>query len=351
MGRKILGPRDRRRRILHMTLVGRLQKSNLTLLIAVLGLMAVVVWSYRGVLWGLLRTWRSNDDYSAGQLVPLVAAFLLWRERNTLRQCTLTPCWWWGAALLVAALILRTCGYLFMFWSAMDYALVLTTAGLVLMVVGWEAFRRVGLILLFLFLMFPLPDVVHNMVSGPLQRMATVGSVFLLEASGTSVSRQGNTVLLGGSIPVTVAEACSGLRMLTAFVIVAAFIAYMVKRPRWQKGILLLSSIPAAVVCNVVRIVLTAMIMLYISEEIGAKFFHDFAGLVMMPIAVSLLFGEIWLLDKLVESDEPGAMPKRVVVRARSANRAGRTPSVTDVVGCPEHAAGARDLKRSCTLH
>lgn len=350
MRRNIIGHRDRGRHIQYMPLMGRLQRSNLVLLIAALGLMAVVAWSYKGVLWGLFRTWRSNDDYSAGQLVPLVAAFLLWRERSTLRECALAPCWWLGAALLVAALILRTCGYLFMFWSAMDYSLILTMAGLVLMVAGGQVFRRVWLILLFLFLMFPLPDTVHNLVSGPLQRVATMGSVFLLEASGTSVSRQGNMVLLGESIPVTVAEACSGLRMLTAFVIVAAFIAYMVKRPRWHKGILLLSSIPAAVVCNVVRIFLTAMIMLYVSEEIGERFFHDFAGLVMMPIAVSLLFGEIWLLDKLVEPDEPGTPAKRVVVRAGSANRAGRTPSRTDGVGYAEHAAGAHDRKRSCTL-
>ena len=97
-----------------------------------------------------------------------------------------------------------------------------------------------------------------------------------------------------------VLEACSGLRMLTAFIIVAAFIAYMVKQPRWQKAVVVLSSIPIAVVCNVLRIFITAILMAMVSSEIGEKFFHDFAGLVMMPAAVMLIFGELWLMNKLV---------------------------------------------------
>ena len=68
------------------------------------------------------------------------------------------------------------------------------------------------------------------------------GSVVLLEVSGARVTQEGNVVMLGNNIRMAVAEACSGLRMLTAFIIVAAFVAYMVKRPRWQKGVLLASS-------------------------------------------------------------------------------------------------------------
>jgi exosortase len=344
MGRNTVGHPHRRRRIPCPTWVARLREYNVVLTIAVLALTAAVAWSYRGVFVGLLRTWRRDDDYSAGQLVPLVAAFLIWRERGALRQCTLTPAWGAGVAVLAAALVLRACGYLLMFWSARDYALILTMAGLVLMVAGWQVLRRIWRILLFLFLMFPLPGTVHNLVSGPLQHVATTGSVFLLEAFGTSVGRQGNTVILAESIPVTVAEACSGLRMLTAFIIVAAFIAYMVKRPHWLKGILLLSSIPIAVVCNVARIFLTATIMLHINEEVGERFFHDFAGLVMMPIAVSLLFGEIWLLDRIVESDEPTAR-RQMVVRTGSAQRTAPRRRLTGAIGYPEHAADAYSRK------
>lgn len=280
---------------------------NGVLAFCLLSLLAVTAWAYRGFLVGLVHEWRIDGNYSAGQLVPLVAAFLVWRERERLRRCPVVPCWWGGAILILLSQVVRAYGYLFMAWSGMQYAFVVTLAGLVLMVAGWQVFRRTFWILLFLLLMFPLPESVHNVISGPLQRLATSGSVFLLEAFGTRVTQQGNVVMLGDNTPMAVAEACSGLRMLTAFVIVAAFIAYMVKRPRWQKGVLLASSIPVAVICNMIRISLTAMIMLYVSVELGEKFFHDFAGLIMMPAAVSLIFGEIWFMDKLVVPDSDGS--------------------------------------------
>ena len=167
---------------------------------------------------------------------------------------------------------------------------------------------------MFLFLMVPLPGRVHNLIASPLQRLATIGSAFVLEAF-VKVARQGNTMILNGDTPLGVAEACSGLRMLTAFIIVAAFIAYMVKRPRWQKAVLLASSIPVAIVCNILRIVATAVLMLMVNAEVANKFFHDFAGLVMMPAAVLLMFGQLWLMDRLTVQE---VEPQQVHARKRA---------------------------------
>jgi exosortase len=271
------------------------------------GLFAVTIWSYWPTIVSLFKDWQGDDDYSAGQLVPLIAVFLLWRERKKLRQCLLKP-FWWGAGLIVLAQAARTYGLLFMYESAERYSLVLTIAGLVLMVTGRQVFRTVSWILIFLFLMVPLPGQIHNLISAPLQNTATTGSVILLEAFGPRVSQQGNVVMLNGDTPMAVEEACSGLRMLTAFVIISAFVAYMVKRSRWQKTVILLSSIPVAIICNIVRLFVTAILILLASTEIAEKFFHDFAGLVMMPIAVLLIFGEIWIMDRLVT---PEAQPQQ----------------------------------------
>ena len=306
--------------------------AHLGLFVAVLVLLVITMWSYWPTIRALFDDWQSNDDYSAGQLVPLVALFFVWRERKTLRQCTLEPCWWGGIALLVLAETTWICGFLSGHLLVEQYALLLTTTGLILMVAGWQVFRRVLWILLFLSLMVRLPAAVHNLIAGPLQRLATTGSVVLLEAVGASVSQQGNVVMLGENTPMAVAEACSGLRMLTAFIIVAAFIAYMVKRPRWQKGVLLASSIPVAVVCNIVRIFATAVLMLHVSSEVGEKFFHDFAGLVMMPAAVLLLFGELWLLDKIV-TPEPGVREAPSATRQvfRAKRKAGGGPQIPQI--------------------
>lgn len=281
------------------------------------GLMAVILLSYWSTMTDLFTEWQRNDDYSAGQLVPLIAIFLVWHERKTIGKYSPKPCWW-AIGLLILAQTARIFGLLFMYESAERYALVLTIIGTILMVIGWQMFRSISWILLFLFLMVPFPGRLHNLISGPLQRMSTTGSVFLLETFGARVSQQGNVVTLNDNIPMAVAEACSGLRMLIAFIIVTAFIAYMVKRSRRQKTVLLLSSIPVAVMCNILRICITAMLFMLVSTELAEKFFHDFAGLAMMPAAVLLIFSELWLMDKLT-LPEPGARQEHTKVHPKSA--------------------------------
>lgn len=287
------------------------RKKPLIVLSIVLLLVTMTIWSYWPTIRVLMKEWQTDDDYSAGQLVPLVALVFLWVERKKLKKCELKPFWIGGIALILLALSARTFGLLFMYESAERYSFVLTIAGLVLMVAGWHVFRCVSWILLFLFLMVPFPGQVHNIISGPLRTMASTGSVFILEVF-IKVGRQGNVLTLNDDTTVGVAEACSGLRMLTAFIIVAAFIAYMVKRPRWQKAVVLVSSVPVAIICNIIRIVVTAVLMLLVNAEVADKFFHDFAGIVMMPVAVLLMFGELWFMDKLVVS-EPES--KQVVKR------------------------------------
>lgn len=272
--------------------------SPVSILIALLG---VTLWSYWPVIVSLFKDWQINEDYSAGQLVPLVAIFLVWHERKRLKECRLKP-FWWAIILILIALAGRAYGLLFMYESAERYSLVLVIAGLVMMVFGWQVFRRLVWIFLFLLLMVPFPGQIHNMISSPLRTMATTGSVFILEAF-INVGRNGNVLTLNGSTTLGIEEACSGLRMLSAFIIVSAFIAYMVKRSRLQKVVLLVSSIPVAIICNIIRIVVTAILILLVNVEWADKFFHDFAGFVMMPAAVLIIFGELWLMNRLIEHE------------------------------------------------
>lgn len=300
--------------------VDRVRDGYLGLIVATLVLSAVTVWSYWAVIAGLFAAWQHDADYSAGQLVPFIAVFLVWRERKAFRGSLQAPAWYAGIVLILLAEAARTYGYFFFRPWVERCSLLLITGGLVLIVAGWQVFRRVLWMLLFLFLMVPLPGRIHSLINLPLQNTATTGAVFLLEACGTSLSQQGNIVVLSGDTPLEVAEACSGLRMLVAFVIAAAFIAYMVRRPRWQKAVLLVSSIPVAVACNVVRIFVTGMLMLHVGSEVAQKFFHDIGGFVMIAIAVSLLFGEIRLMDQLIVS-ESNTPPEGVIISARSTAR------------------------------
>jgi exosortase len=312
----VVSKRFRHRRTLQIS--ERYQKANnqLTLVLIASALLVITLLAYWPTMTDLFTEWQENDDYSAGQLVPLIAIFLIWRERKKLKQCSLKPCWW-AIVLLILAQIARIFGLVFMFESAERYALVLTVTSIILMVAGWQTFRVSLWIILFLFLMVPFPGRIHNLISGPLQRMSATGSVFILEAFGAKVSQQGNIVMLNEKIPMAVAEACSGLRMLIAFIIVTAFIAYMVKRSRRQKTVLLLSSIPVAVMCNILRICVTAVLYTLVSSEVAEKFFHDFAGFAMMPAAVLLIFSELWIMERLT-LPEPDAQQEQTKTSIKS---------------------------------
>ena len=319
--------RIRHRLVLYASSRCYIQKNTLVLLSVALLLLILTAWSYWPTMVSLFKDWQGDDDYSAGQLVPLVAVFFVWRERKKLQECRLKPFWSAGIGLLLLALAGRAFGLLFMYESAERYSLVLTIAGLVLMVAGWQVFRCALWILLFPFLMVPFPGRIHNIISEPLRAMASAGSVFVLEAF-IRVGRQGNVLTLNGDTSVGVAEACSGLRMLTAFIIVAAFIAYMVKRSRLQKAVLLASSIPVAIICNIIRVIVTAVLMMLVSTEVAEKFFHDFAGVVMMPAAVLIMFGELWLMNKLVEQEPE---PQQIHARTRPKSQQAPTKRMKEV--------------------
>lgn len=277
--------------------------SSLLLLVVI----AALMWSYWSVLAELARDWRSSEDYSSGVFVPMVAGYILYDRRKRLADTPTATCWW-GLGVILLAEYARYVGLRDLRQSVERYAFVLELAGATWLVLGTAMARRIGWVLAFLFLMFPLPLKIHNAVSNPMQSQATGAAMFVLEVLGVVVTREGNTMTLNDRVHVGVVEACSGLRMLMTFLIVAAFLALSIRRPFWQKAVLVVSSVGVAIVCNVVRIVATAEMLLATDGSPKVeRFFHDFAGYAMMPVAIVLLLVELWLLNRLVLPDEPRA--------------------------------------------
>ncbi|MBL8879515.1 MAG: exosortase [Phycisphaerales bacterium] len=268
-------------------------------LLAALGAaIAALIWAYWPVIWPMYRDWQNDPNYSVGQLVPLAALYLVWERRASLARAPIAPHW---AGLLVIGLgqLIRLFGLLFLYESVERYSIVVTLAGVVLLIGGKSIANHLKWTLVFLLLMVPLPGKVHNRISGPLQTAATTSAVVLIELTGVAVAREGNIMTLNGTIELGVAEACSGLRMLTAFLVVAYVFAVIIRGPAWQRVMIALSGIPIAIACNVLRLYVTAMLCLFTSSETARVFFHDYAGVTMMPIAIALLVGELALLRAL----------------------------------------------------
>lgn len=259
-------------------------------------LTACFVWAFWYSFVGLWRVWQDNADYSAGQLVPLTVLYMVVAGRRRLKDVELRPSAI-GFIVFLVGLAINLVGAYYLYASLGHLGIVISANGLVLGLLGWKACKLLWYPMLFLFLMVPLPGRIHDAVMLPLQGMGAQISATILEMIGVPVERYGHVLEVGGS-RIAVAEACSGLRMALAFVIVSGVVAFVVRRPRWQKGALLVSSIPIALACNVLRVVATACLYAAGHERLAQGTFHDAMGIAMMPGALLLTLLVLRLLPR-----------------------------------------------------
>jgi exosortase len=261
------------------------------------------IWSYRSGLADLWSLWWTSDEYSSGLLVPFLALYVLWTRRHSIARCPVRPSLW-GLVAFAGAQALRLFGLFFMYNSAERASIVLSLAALVLLLFGWQLFRKVSPILLFLCLMLPWPNLIQYYVGLHLQRWATSSAVFCLEMVGYEVIREGSIIHIGRT-SVEVAYACNGLRMITAFFVISGLVVLLVDRAWWEKLVVLASSLPIALVCNTIRLTVTAIVLANLNGQFWDDLFHDCGGYAMMPLALAAVVGELWLLRKLTTLPEP----------------------------------------------
>jgi len=192
--------------------------------------------------------------------------------------------------------------------------------GAALLLGGIGAIRWLWPSLAFLLFMFPLPYFVEIGLFWPLQKIAAVASEFVLQTCGYATYRQG-VILHCQDHVLEVQRACSGLSMVLTFVALSAGMVIVIRRPWIDKLVILLSSVPIAIVCNVIRIAVTGVLYNEAGKELGDRVFHDFAGWMMMPLALGLLLLELKLLDWVLQEDLGQASREEVIknVTARPA--------------------------------
>jgi exosortase len=273
--------------------------------------MATLVWTYWTTLAEIVERWATDPQYSHGFLVPLFAGYLLWARRAHLAAADLRTRWW-GVGIVFAAVALRLAGHFF-YQPWLDAgSLLICLAGIAATFGGRRALIWAGPSILFLVFMLPMPYRVQTMLGGTLQSVATKASTYTLQTLGVSAVSEGNVILLSET-RLGVVEACNGLSMLITFFALATAVAILAQRNWVEKILIVLSAIPIAVLANVVRITVTGLLYEAAQDDLARMVFHDLAGWLMMPLALGLLFLELFIMGRAV-------VPVGRVVPARSVN-------------------------------
>jgi exosortase len=271
-------------------------------IIAAGAVLGTLLWAYATDVREMVQVWMDDPNYSHGFLVPPVAALIFWQRWPRGNMPRPRPSWI-GFVALAVLIGLRAWFYeLGEFWIE-RLTLLASVAALVMAYGGWPLMRRAWPAVVFLIFMYTVPVGLNNRISLPLQGMASWASCGLLRLLGLWVMNEGNVILVGGD-QLEVAAACNGLAMLMSLAATITATTILIPMPNWKRVILLLSVVPIALVCNIARIAGTVWCYHLIGSERGRELAHDWAGLLMMPLALILVGLELWWMSWLVTEEE-----------------------------------------------
>ncbi|MBY0505943.1 MAG: exosortase/archaeosortase family protein [Bryobacteraceae bacterium] len=241
---------------------------------------------YFPMLQALIGQWSNDEDMGHGFFVPVIAAYIAWQHRDELLATPLQPSYW-GLPLLLWGAFQLTIGNLGAELFLQRTAIIFTIVGAVWLVCGTRILRIVAFPLFLLVFMVPLPAVIYNKITFPLQIFASVVAETTLNLIGIPALREGNVLDLPNN-KLSVIEACSGIRSLLSLTFLSLVYGYFFDRKSWVRPILLLGVIPIAIIANAARVTITGIISEY-DRELAQGVFHTLEGWVIFMIAFVLL--------------------------------------------------------------
>lgn len=260
----------------------------------------------------LVNKWLDDPNWSHGILIPLFSLYLLYARRHDLRAARRRVCLW-GLPILIFGILAQIAAYypIQNQWLT-NLTMTVVLFGLVLYLAGPQIIRLTWLPILFLVFAMPMPGKLYADIALPLQEFAALTSAVILRLCGVQidVTASNLTVVTRSGVlrDLTIEEACSGVRSLMAFVAIGVAIAYLENRPAWQRVVLVMFTVPIAILCNVIRVAVTCTMYVIDRPDLGQDFMHKFMGLLMLIPAFGMLWAVGWLLQNLfVEEEEDPA--------------------------------------------
>ncbi len=289
--------------------------------IAVVALL--IWWFFRQELNRLVLRWL-DPTWSHGVLIPFFSLYFLNQRKAEILSVRPKPNYL-GLVLLVACFVFYVLDVVqFKIAYFQLLTLIPMLAAVVLLLGGWQLLRYTWLPIVYLIFAFNLPDRLYKGITIPMRIFAAwiaaalLGLVQDLEATASGVVI--DVIYKGRHLEpaLDVAEACSGMRLLMAFLALGVAMAYLHYRPVWQRLVLLASTVPIAIVCNVVRVTVTGFIYVVWDPRYAQGPYHDLLGVLMLPLAFGLYGALAWFMSNLYV-DETAPAPDVIIRRSEGA--------------------------------
>ncbi len=283
---------------------------------------ALFVSLFRVEIAGIVYRWITDSSWSHGFLIPLFSLYFIDQHKREILNVQTRPNYL-GLVFLVCVILFHPLNVVHLQYGYLrPVGMIASLGAIVLFLGGWRLIRRTWLPIGFLIFAVPLPQRFYNGLTIPMRQWAaTVASGLLnlvpdLDATATGVVI--DVFYKGQSLApaLDVAEACSGMRLLLAFLALGVAMAYLHERPLWQRFVLVATTVPIAVLCNIVRVTITGFIYILIHPRYAQGIYHDMLGMAMLPLAFGLYGLLAWFMSNLFIDVSQVAAPD-VVVRRR----------------------------------
>jgi len=289
--------------------------------IVILG--GLLYWLFHNELNNIVGRWLTDSSWSHGFIIPLFSLYFLNQSKQEILN-TRPRTSYIGFLLFIGAILF----YIFNTISPAGYgyfrqiSTVGALGGAVLYLTGWQLTKYLWLPVVYLFFAVPLPDEILRTATIPMRLWAAAASTAILNLF-PNMDATANGVIIdviykGVHLepPLDVAEACSGMRLLMTFFALGVAMAYIHYRPPWQRLILLASTVPIAILCNIVRVTITGFIYVLGDPQYAQGIYHDLLGMAMLPLAFGLYGVLAWFMENLFVENDDDKTPD-IVVRKR----------------------------------
>jgi exosortase len=243
----------------------------------------------------LARDWWSNPEAGHGLLLAPLALYFAWKSGI---HPDARPNRGLGLAMIAAAVLFRWVADLAAELFVMRSSMVLGVAGLVVWLYGVRQLLRWWLPLALFALSIPLPELILSRVALPLQFTASTIGAALLRWRDIPVLLTGNVIRIPGH-ELFVAEACSGLRSLTALISLGVLVGAILLRHPLSRVLLVAAVVPVAILLNGVRVFLTGFLVYFVDPALGEGFMHVTEGMLVFVVAFAILGGIAWAFGKV----------------------------------------------------